>query len=243
MFKITEYPDQNKATASLFKRAATIAGLDLEPFDTAARTVPTWSPATAKDVADAAYKAAAAGKDPATDKDVQRLLLSKLLADQIGGLNHRHEVAVSQAELEHYQAQAPALLAQLRTEFASAVETMTEALQIIGHVNLSEYMRDLPQLRPGMAQTLVAAHTALAKSKALLDAHGIISAAAGQRVSEARPVCAPRLHEAKPRPVQGFSPRRARQQQPLRPTAQRVGHARRRHPRGAGRDPRRVRGA
>ena len=72
MFAITDLPDRNHTTATLFRSAVKRAGLTLEPFNPATVPAPEFTAATPKEIADAAYKAATAGKDPSTDKEVQR---------------------------------------------------------------------------------------------------------------------------------------------------------------------------
>jgi hypothetical protein len=179
-FTITENTDQNHMTAAAFKRAVKIAGLTMPDFDPA--TVPTadWTPASTEEIADAAFKVAAAGKDPAADKNVQALLTSRLLANTIGGLYHRNQVALSKAELEHYQEHAPALLEDLTTAFDDAVEAMTDAAQIIGHMDLEDGLRQSGNMRPERAQAVAHAHVANGRARNLIDALPVIAAATGE---------------------------------------------------------------
>lgn len=178
MFKISDNTEQNSTTIALFKRAIKLAGLDLPAFDPATVPAPSFTPATAADVADAAYKAATAGKDPSTDKEVQRLLMSKLLADQIGGLHYRHEIARSRAELEHYRAEAPALLEELEERFQDAVEAMTEQIPIIGHVSLDDSMREIGNMPDRKAAAVATAHAANSRTARLIEALPYLMAAA-----------------------------------------------------------------
>jgi hypothetical protein len=179
-FKITDNVDQNHLTATLFKRAVKIAGLTLPAFDPATVNTPEFSPATAAQVADAAYTAASAGKDPSADKEVQRLLMSKLLGDTIGGMYHRNQVALSRAELEHYQDHAPALLEELRTRFEEAVQTMEEAIPVIGHMELEDALRQAGNMSPARGTAAAAAYSANARTRPLIDALPTIAAATGE---------------------------------------------------------------
>lgn len=181
MFKITDSIDQNTTTAALFKRAVKIASLDLEPFDPATVPAPAFTAATAAELSAAAYKAATAGKDPSTDKEVQRLLMSKMLGDQIGGLHYRNELARSRAELEHYKDQAPALLEELTAKFEDAVETMTAAIEIIGHMELTDGLRQLAHLSDRKAAAVATAHAANSRTGGMIDALPTIVAAATGR--------------------------------------------------------------
>lgn len=179
MFEITDHLDRNHTTAALFKNAVKRAGLNLEPFDPATVPAPAFTAATAAEIGDAAYKAATGGKDPSTDKEVQRLMMSKLLGDQIGGLHHRNEVAKSRAELEYYQAQAPALLEEVNTKLNDAVTTMTEAIPVIGHLDLADALRNLGALPDRKAAAVATAHAANSRTDGLIAAHRTIGEAAG----------------------------------------------------------------
>lgn len=180
MFAITDNLDQNHTTAALFKNAVKRAGLNLEPFDPASVPAPEFTTATPKEIGDAVYKAATAGKDPSTDKEVQRLLMSKLLGDQIGGLHYRNELAKSRAELEHYQAQAPALLEELKAKLNDAVTTMKEAIPVIGHLELSDGLRSLGNMSDRKAAAVATAHAANSRTPGIIEAHRTISEAAGK---------------------------------------------------------------
>lgn len=180
MFTVTDNLDQNHTTAALFKNAVKRAGLNLEPFDPASVPAPEFTPATPKEIGDAVYKAATGGKDPSTDKEVQRLLMSKLLGDQIGGLHHRNELAKSRAELEHYQAQAPALLEELKAKLNDAVTTMKEAIPVIGHLELSDGLRSLGNMSDRKAAAVATAHAANSRTPGIIEAHRTISEAAGK---------------------------------------------------------------
>lgn len=177
-FNITENTDQNHMTAAAFKRAVKIAGLTLPEFDPA--TVPTadWTPASVEEIADAAFKVAATGKDPASDKNVQALLTSRLLANTIGGLYHRNQVALSKAELQHYEDHAPTLLEELTTAFDDAVETMEAAIPLIGHASLEDSLRETGNMRAEKAQAVTSAHVANSRTRHLVDALPVIAAAA-----------------------------------------------------------------
>lgn len=199
-FKITDNTDQNHMTAAAFKRAVQIAGLTLPAFDPT--TVPTadWTPATTEEIADAAFKVASAGKDPAADKTVQALLTSKLLANTIGGMYHRNQVALSRAELEHYQTHAPALLEELTTALEEAVHTMTEAIPLTGHMDLEDGLKQSGNMRAERAQAVANAYTSNRRTGQLIEALPVIAAATGEPL-EAGPRyalltwCKPSLHQ------------------------------------------------
>lgn len=177
-FTISESTDQNHMTAAAFKRAAKVAGLTLPDFDPAAVPTADWTPASVEEIADAAFKVAAAGKDPAADKNVQALLTSRLLANTIGGLYHRNQIALSKAELTHYQEHAPALLEELTTEFENAVETMEAAIPLIGHASLEDSLRETGNMRAEKAQAVTNAYTANSRTRHLIEALPVIAAAA-----------------------------------------------------------------
>ncbi|MET3718325.1 hypothetical protein [Arthrobacter sp. UYEF21] len=177
-FQITDNTDQNHMTATAFKRAVNIAGLTLPAFNPATVSTADFTPATATQVSEAAYKAATAGKDPSADKEVQRLLMSKLLGDQIGGMYHRNQVALSRAELEHYQAHAPALLEELRTMFDDAVETMTEQIPVLGATHLEDRLREIGNIPEKQAHAITAAYSANKKAASLIEALTTVAAAA-----------------------------------------------------------------
>lgn len=179
-FKITDNPDHNRMEAMHFKRAVQIAGLDLPAFDPA--TVPTadWTPATVEEIAEAAFKVAATGGDPAADPNVQALLTSRLLANTIGGLYQRNQIALSRAELEHYQTHAPAVLEDLANRFQEAVDTMTEAIPVIGHVDLQYALLDIANMPDRKAAAVAAAHAANNRTARLIEAlEWIVPAATG----------------------------------------------------------------
>lgn len=184
-FRITDNTDTNHLTATLFKRAVKIAGLDLPAFDPAAVATADFTPATALEVSDAAFKAAAAGRNPASDEEVRTLLLSKLLGDQIGGMYHRNQVALSKAELEHYKAAAPTLLEQLRTEFEEAVEAMQEQIPVLGATHLQDRLREVGNLPEKTAHAITTAYTANRKAAALIEALPTIATAANGETLQA----------------------------------------------------------
>lgn len=179
MFKITESPEQNRTEATMFRRAVDNAGLDLAPFDPEALPAPTWSPATAQQISEAAFAVASKGKDPSQDKTVRDLLISKLLGDTIGGLHWRHDLALTKAELEHYAAQAPALIEQAATIYQDAVDAMTDALDLIGPVDLTDALTN-GRLRPQQAEAAIRARTASTHAQAIATALPLLAEAAGQ---------------------------------------------------------------
>lgn len=181
MFRITDNPVTNKMTATVFKQAIKNTDLTLAPFDPATIPAPAFTPATAEQVSDAAHAAALAGKDPSTDKEVQRLLTSHQLGKTIGGFHHRNEVAVSRGELEYYQDNAPALLEELAAKFATAVETMREQIPIIGHASLADSMRELDTMRDNKATATVLAHTANTRAMRMVEALSTIVSAVDGR--------------------------------------------------------------
>ncbi|WP_422757265.1 hypothetical protein [Paenarthrobacter sp. C1] len=177
-FKITDSIETNQTTAHLFKRAVKIAGLALPAFETAAVTQPAFRPPTKEEVAEAAYKLASAGKDPSADSDIQKMLLARVLAEQTGSLQYRHRVEVSKAELEYYQSNAPALLQELATAFQEAVETMQEAIPVIGHVTLEDAIGQTGNMPPKHAQAVAGAFAANSQTQGMIEALPYIVAVA-----------------------------------------------------------------
>ncbi|THJ64587.1 hypothetical protein E8P82_14720 [Arthrobacter echini] len=179
MFTITDRPEENQTTASLFERAVKIAGLTMAPFDPSTVGAPDFTAPTAAEVSAAAYEAALDGKDPSTDKGVQKILTSHLLGTVIGGFHYRNQVALSRAKLAHYQSEAPTLLEELATRFEDATQTMRHALELVGHVSLQDQARNLYTLNDDQNEAVFAATMADRKTRPMLDALPFIVAATG----------------------------------------------------------------
>lgn len=180
-FQITDNIETNQTTAHLFKRAVKIAGLTLPAFEAAAVTQPAFTPPTKEEVAEAAYKIASAGKDPSADPGIQKMLMARVLAEQTGSLQYRHRVEVSKAELEYYQSNAPTLLQELATAFQEAVETMQEAIPVIGHVTLEDAIGQTGNMPPKHAQAVAGAFAANNQTQGMIEAlPDIVGAATGR---------------------------------------------------------------
>lgn len=185
-FQITDNIDTNQTTASLFKRAVKIAGLEFEPYNASATGQLAFTPPSKEEVADAAYQIAVTGEDPSSDPVIQQMLMSRLLAEQTGGLQYRHRVSISRAELEHYQAQAPALLEELSAVFTEAVETMQEAIAVIGHMTLEAAIGQTGNMAPRSAKAVAAAFAANNQAQGIIEALPyIVAAATGANVETA----------------------------------------------------------
>lgn len=182
MFQITENLSQNTTTIILFERAVKMTGQDLPKFDPSTVITPNITAATPEEIVDAVRDVVAAGKDPLTDKGVQKLMMSKLLVDQVGGFQHRNDVAISRSKLEQYKAHAPALLAQMESDFIKAVETMREQIPLIGHRDLKHALTEIDRVPERVAEGVTAAYRALSKTKTIIDALPYILAAAGAGV-------------------------------------------------------------
>ncbi|GAA1118176.1 hypothetical protein [Citricoccus alkalitolerans] len=167
MLQIIENADTNNVTARMFELAVKDAGLTMEPFDPSTVPAPNYTPATAKDVADAAYNVAQTGKDPSKDKRVMELLQSKLLADTIGGMYQRHTLDVSKAKVGHINKHAPQVLEQAVEVFEQAVETMTEALQITGPVVFEHQLAETGTMPAVKADAVMRAYSASMRAETI----------------------------------------------------------------------------
>lgn len=184
MFTITDNADTNRTTAHIFKRKAQQAELELQPFDPETVSLADWTPASAADVREAAFNAAAAGKDPATDKTTQRLAISRLIGEQTGGLRATNDIKATRAELEHYANQAPALLKQLTSNFNEDVATIRDNLPTLAGAHPADLMSDLANMKPTKAESVLATYRANDRIARTVDSVSIIAAAANGRPLE-----------------------------------------------------------
>lgn len=182
MFQITDNAAQNLTSISVFERGAKMAGLTLPEFDPSTIPTPDITAATPDQIAKAVRKVVVDGKDPLTDKGVQKLMMSKLLIDQVGGFHYRNETAITRGKLEHYRAHAPALLEQMEADFNAAVETMREQIPVIGHRNLKHAIAEIDRVPDRIAEGVTAAYRALSKATAITQALPYILPAAGVHI-------------------------------------------------------------
>lgn len=173
--KITDDARQNRASIAPYRMALQRLGLALPATPEPEYSLPTF--ATKTDVTTAALEAIRAGKDPTTDKNVQKLITGW----QIGqaGLADASDLDQSKNELRHAQDHAQQIIPELTERFTLAVETMREAMPTIGHVDLSQGMTFTPGMGAGkavvMAQAAEANHTATTITQSwrtILDAAG-----------------------------------------------------------------------
>lgn len=138
--KVTNDARTNRATLAVFTNALRRNGLTIPPAPELTFEAPT--PPSRAEVNAAALKALKAGKDPAADKEVQRLATAYQL-DQTG-LSAEIDTERTKADIEHVHQHAPALVEELSERFTEAVETMRQAIPTTGHVDLSQGVQFTP---------------------------------------------------------------------------------------------------
>lgn len=179
--KITNEARTNRATLSLFTNALNRNGVTIPPLPAPAYEVPTL--ATRADVAAAALAAIEAGKDPATDKEVQRAVTSHAIAES--GITKLIDLERSKAEIRHAMEQAPAIIEQLARQFTAAVEAMREAAPTIGHVDLSAGLHFTPGSGTTRVVAMAQAAEALNTATIIADTWGIFLDATGDGIGQA----------------------------------------------------------
>jgi len=134
-FRISDNTHTNDSDIALFTRAVRLLKLTAEPFTTTPINVT--PPASTDELTEAILTATEAGKDPAADKEVQRLLTSKLMHEH-SHINNTIQVRESRQHMEHLLAQAPNLLEQITHTFTQCVDTMRAQIPTLGHADLTQ---------------------------------------------------------------------------------------------------------
>lgn len=133
---------------------------------------------TRQEVALAAMQVIENGKDPASDKEVQRLVTGWQLSQ--AGIQDAAELEASKANLRAVREHANSLIPKLNDRFNNAITVLREALPKLGNIDLSEGATIRQGTPPILAAEILAAAGALQEADSIRRSWRLILEIAGE---------------------------------------------------------------